>query len=113
MAANKSDSAQALQEKGCEDDSGQRDLRHRYQERSAGAEYSVRAGHCKLKMPTALPWIKLAAGRFLDDLRPGMRVIRQCVLDEDFREALDRAPPGIIDPRVWADQSLSTTAAHN
>jgi len=22
--------------------------------------------------------------------------------DEDFREALDKAPPGIIDPRSWA-----------
>jgi hypothetical protein len=31
-----------------------------------------------------------------------MRVIRQYVSDEDFREALDRAPPGIIDPRSWA-----------
>ena len=31
-----------------------------------------------------------------------MRVIRRHVSDEDFREALDRAPPGIIDPRSWA-----------
>jgi hypothetical protein len=31
-----------------------------------------------------------------------MRVIRQYVSDDDFREALDRAPPGIIDPRSWA-----------
>jgi len=31
-----------------------------------------------------------------------MRVIRAFVSDEDFREALDRAPPGIIDPRSWA-----------
>jgi hypothetical protein len=31
-----------------------------------------------------------------------MRVIREHVSDEDFREALDRAPPGIIDPRSWA-----------
>lgn len=31
-----------------------------------------------------------------------MRVIRQFVSDEDFREALDNAPPGIIDPRSWA-----------
>jgi hypothetical protein len=31
-----------------------------------------------------------------------MRVIREYVSDEDFREALDRAPPGIIDPRSWA-----------
>jgi len=31
-----------------------------------------------------------------------MRVIRQYVSDEDFREALDHAPAGIIDPRSWA-----------
>jgi hypothetical protein len=31
-----------------------------------------------------------------------MRLIREYVSDEDFREALDRAPPGIIDPRSWA-----------
>jgi hypothetical protein len=31
-----------------------------------------------------------------------MRLIRESVSDEDFREALDRAPPGIIDPRSWA-----------
>ena len=31
-----------------------------------------------------------------------MRVIRQFVSDDDLREALDCAPPGIIDPRSWA-----------
>jgi len=31
-----------------------------------------------------------------------MREIRRHVSDDDFREALDRAPPGIIDPRSWA-----------
>ena len=31
-----------------------------------------------------------------------MRIIRQYVSDEDFRDALDHAPPGIIDPRSWA-----------
>jgi hypothetical protein len=31
-----------------------------------------------------------------------MRIIRRYVSDTDFREALDRAPPGIIDPRSWA-----------
>ena len=31
-----------------------------------------------------------------------MRVIREYVSDDDFREALDRAPPGIVDPRSWA-----------
>ena len=31
-----------------------------------------------------------------------MKVIREYVPDADFREALDQAPPGIIDPRSWA-----------
>jgi hypothetical protein len=31
-----------------------------------------------------------------------MRVIRRYLSDDDIREALDRAPPGIIDPRSWA-----------
>ena len=30
-----------------------------------------------------------------------MRVRRRYVAD-DLREALDRAPPGIVDPRSWA-----------
>ncbi len=31
-----------------------------------------------------------------------MRVILRFISDDDLREALDRAPPGIIDPRSWA-----------
>jgi hypothetical protein len=31
-----------------------------------------------------------------------MKVLRKFVSDDDFREALDHAPPGIIDPRSWA-----------
>ncbi|HEY3812648.1 MAG TPA: hypothetical protein VGL66_05445 [Caulobacteraceae bacterium] len=31
-----------------------------------------------------------------------MREIRRHIDDLDFLEALDRAPPGIIDPRSWA-----------
>jgi len=31
-----------------------------------------------------------------------MRVIRRYVSDDDFKDALDHAPPGIIDPRSWA-----------
>lgn len=31
-----------------------------------------------------------------------MRVLRQHVSDADLREALDHAPPGIIDARSWA-----------
>lgn len=31
-----------------------------------------------------------------------MNILRQFLSDDDFREALDHAPPGIIDPRSWA-----------
>jgi hypothetical protein len=31
-----------------------------------------------------------------------MRIIRRYVSDRDFKEALDQAPPGIIDDRSWA-----------
>ncbi len=31
-----------------------------------------------------------------------MQLIRRHVTDDDIREALDKAPPGIIDPRSWA-----------
>lgn len=31
-----------------------------------------------------------------------MREIRRYVSDDDLREALDHAPPGILDPRSWA-----------
>ena len=31
-----------------------------------------------------------------------MKALRRHVSDEDFREALDNAPPGVIDLRSWA-----------
>jgi hypothetical protein len=31
-----------------------------------------------------------------------MKLLRTFLTDDDLREALDRAPPGIIDPRSWA-----------
>ena len=31
-----------------------------------------------------------------------MKVLRGVLTDHDLREAIDRAPPGIIDPRSWA-----------
>lgn len=31
-----------------------------------------------------------------------MKTIRQYLSDDDLREALDKAPPGIIDERSWA-----------
>lgn len=39
-----------------------------------------------------------AAGATHED----MKIIRRYVSDEDFCQALDQAPPGIIDPRSWA-----------
>lgn len=35
-----------------------------------------------------------------------MRAIRRRVSDDDMREALDHAPPGIIDPRSWGYWNL-------
>jgi hypothetical protein len=35
-----------------------------------------------------------------------MRVLRQYVSDDEIRQALDNAPPGIIDPRSWAYWNL-------
>ncbi len=31
-----------------------------------------------------------------------LTVVRRYLSEDDFREALDKAPPGIIDPRSWA-----------
>ena len=31
-----------------------------------------------------------------------MKLVRSFLTDDDLREALDHAPPGIIDPRSWA-----------
>ncbi len=58
-------------------------------------------------------WFELPAEALADPVRfmayamtsathEDMRVLRRYVSDEDFREALDHAPPGIIDARSWA-----------
>jgi hypothetical protein len=31
-----------------------------------------------------------------------MKLLRKYLSDDDLREALDHAPPGLIDPRSWA-----------
>jgi hypothetical protein len=31
-----------------------------------------------------------------------LQALRRYVGEDDFREALDHAPPGIIDPQCWA-----------
>jgi hypothetical protein len=46
--------------------------------------------------------VRFMAYAMRNALPEDMRLIRQHVLDADFRDALDRAPPGIIDPRSWA-----------
>ena len=35
-------------------------------------------------------------------LHADMKMVRRYVSDDGFRDALDHAPPGIIDPRSWA-----------
>ncbi|MEQ1708469.1 MAG: hypothetical protein ABL864_09085 [Terricaulis sp.] len=35
-----------------------------------------------------------------------MKTIRAHVSDDDFRAAIDSAPPGIVDPRSWAYWNL-------
>jgi hypothetical protein len=46
--------------------------------------------------------VRLVAYAMTYALPEDMRLIRQYVSDDDFREALDHAPAGIIDPRSWA-----------
>jgi hypothetical protein len=62
---------------------------------------------------TRIIWFEPAAKALSDPVRlmayamahathQEMQVLRRYVSDDDFREALDHAPPGIIDPRSWA-----------
>jgi hypothetical protein len=46
--------------------------------------------------------IRFLAYAFARATHEDMRVLRRFFTDDDLREALDRAPPGIIDPRSWA-----------
>ncbi len=46
--------------------------------------------------------IRFLAYAMMYALPEDMRLIRRHVTDDEFREALDAAPPGIIDPRSWA-----------
>ncbi len=50
-----------------------------------------------LKDPIRFMAYAMAAATYED-----MKVLRRYVSDVEFREALDKAPPGIIDPRSWA-----------
>ena len=46
--------------------------------------------------------IRFLAYAMVSATHDDMKLLRRYVSDEDFREALDKAPPGIIDPRSWA-----------
>jgi hypothetical protein len=64
-------------------------------------------------LATQIIWFEEAARALADPVRfmayamtyathEEMRTLRRYVSDDDFRDALDHAPPGIIDPRSWA-----------
>jgi hypothetical protein len=46
--------------------------------------------------------IRFVAYAFARATHEDMKILRRIVTDDDLREALDNAPPGIIDPRSWA-----------
>ncbi len=46
--------------------------------------------------------IRFMAYAFARATHEEMKTLRSIVTDADLREALDRAPPGIIDSRSWA-----------
>lgn len=45
---------------------------------------------------------RFAAYAFARATHEDMKVLQTFLNDDDLREALDHAPPGIIDPRSWA-----------
>ncbi len=49
---------------------------------------------------------RLAAYAFARATHEDMKLLRSFLNDEDLREALDHAPPGVIDPRSWAYWNL-------
>jgi hypothetical protein len=70
-----------------------------------------------LQLARRIVWLEEPEKALLDPVRfmayamtyachKDMRVIRRHVSDDEFREALDSAPPGIIDPRSWAYWNL-------
>lgn len=50
--------------------------------------------------------VRFLAYAFARGTHEDMTVIRRYVCDDDLIEALDRAPPGIIDKRSWAYWNL-------
>jgi hypothetical protein len=55
-----------------------------------------------MELAAKLPFLSSATISQRTATHEDMRVLRGYVSDDDFREALDKAPPGIIDPRSWA-----------
>jgi hypothetical protein len=47
-------------------------------------------------------WIRLAAYTLTFGTPSDVRALRAHLSDDHLREALDRAPPGVFDPRSWA-----------
>ena len=45
---------------------------------------------------------RFAAYAFARATHEDMKILRAYLSDDDLHEALDEAPPGIIDPRSWA-----------
>jgi hypothetical protein len=50
--------------------------------------------------------IRFMAYAFARATHDEMKTLRAYLNDDDLREALDQAPPGIIDPRSWAYWNL-------
>ena len=46
--------------------------------------------------------VRFAAYAFAGATHEDMKILRRYLSDGALRDALDRAPPGIIDPRSWA-----------
>ncbi len=46
--------------------------------------------------------VRFMAYAFARATHEDMQVLRSYLSDEDLRDALDHAPPGIVDPRSWA-----------
>ena len=63
---------------------------------------SVRVGSGLFEQAETLKGVRFMAYAMAYATHADMKVLRHYVSDDDFREALDKAPPGIIDPRSWA-----------
>ena len=46
--------------------------------------------------------IRFSAYAFARATHEDMKLLRAILSDDDLRDALDNAPPGIIDPRSWS-----------